>query len=87
MPTIKEVLKEAQTSSEISDAIKYRWLGELDKKTYSYPEDADTELRMKNIEVYTTYLKAMEAFFTGNMGNYNALALLFEIVYREEMLK
>lgn len=87
MPKIKDVLKEVHTSEEISDAIKYRWLGELDKKKYSYPEDADTELKMKNIEVYTTYLKAMEAFFSGDMDNYNALALLFKLAYEEEMSK
>lgn len=84
MPKIKDVLAQIQTSKEIPDVIKYIWLGQLDKKKYNYPEDADTELKMKNIEVYTTYLDAMIAFYSGDLAEYSAKALLFEWLYREE---
>lgn len=87
MPKIRDVLNQTHLSNEISNVVKVRWLGELDKKRYTYSEDMDTELKMKNIEVYTTYLKAMEAFFTGDMDDYHACALLFRLAYEEEMLK
>ena len=85
MPTIREVLAKAQTREDLSDAIKYHWLGELDKRKYSYPEDADTELKLRSVEVYVLYLEAMEAFFSGDLAEYSAKAILFERAYTEEV--
>ena len=87
MPTIRNVLSEAQIGEGLSEAIKYRWLGELDKKKYSYPEDADTELKLKNAEVYVTYLEAMDTFLSGDMVEYSVKAELFQMAYEEEVLR
>ena len=85
MPTIREVLAKAQTHEDIPEAVKYRWLGELDKRKYSYPEDADTELKLRSAEVYALYLEAMDTFFSGDLAEYGAKAILFERAYTEEV--
>ena len=84
MPTIKEVLNRVKLSGNVSESTKYRWLGELDHKPYKYPEDADTELVYKTPNnIYDLYLYAMNDFFTGDMANYSASAILFEQAYAE----
>lgn len=84
MPTIKEVINRVELSGNIAVSIKYRWLGELDGKNYKYPDDADTELVFKTPDnLYDLYLKAMNDFFTGDMVNYSASAILFEQAYAE----
>lgn len=85
MPKIKDVLSQAKMAEGIAEEVKYRWLGQLDGKTYTFPEDADTELKMKSIKVYTTYLEAMDAFFSGDMASYEVLALKLRLAYEEEM--
>ena len=85
MPTIKEVLNRVKLPGEISDSIKVRWLGELDKKKYSYPDDADTELKY-SFNLYKLYLIAMNDFFTGDLSDYAASAILFEKAYAEERI-
>lgn len=87
MPTIREVLAKAQTHEDIPEAVKYRWLGELDKESYRYPEDADTELKLKSVEVYALYLEAMDTFFSGDLAEYSAKAILFERAYTEEVMR
>ncbi len=84
MPTIKEVINRVKLQGKICDSVKYRWLGELDNKSYEYPDDADTELIFKNPDnLYDLYLKALNDFFTGDMVNYSASAILFEQAYAE----
>ena len=85
MPTIKQVIDKVNLSNSYPNAILYRWLGELDKRKYEYPEDADTELAKKNIELYTTYLEAMDAFYTGDLADYSVLAFKFQLIYEGEM--
>ena len=84
MPTIREVLSKAHMSEDLPESIKYRWLGELDKKKYNHPEDADTELKLRSVEVYTLYLDAMDAFFSGDLMEYSVKAELFHRAYDEE---
>ena len=81
--TIKEVIEKVTLSGEIPDSIKYRWVGELDGKKYRYPEDADTGLKY-SFNLYKLYLIAMNDFFTGDMVNYSASAIMFEQAYAEE---
>ena len=82
MPTIKEVLNKVKLEGDISDSVKCRWLGQLDEKKYRYPDDADTELKY-SFPLYEKYLRAMNDFFTGDMANYSASAILFEQAYAE----
>ena len=83
--TIKEVIEKVTLSGEIPDSIKYRWVGELDGKKYRYPEDADTELKY-SFNLYKLYLIAMNDFFTGDLSDYAASAILFEKAYAEERI-
>lgn len=83
--TIKEVMEKVTLSGEIPDSIKYRWVGELDGKKYRYPEDADTELKY-SFNLYKLYLIAMNDFFTGDLSDYAASAILFEKAYAEERI-
>lgn len=82
MSTIKEVLNKVKLEGDISDAVKCRWLGDLDKKKYKFPDDADTELKY-SFELYKLYLIAMNDFFTGNLEKYAASAIMFEKAYAE----
>ena len=80
-----------------SDAIKCRWLSELDGKImretmfrndfteYRFPEDGEKELLVKAPydNIYELYLIAMSDFFSGELGNYSASASLFEQAYLE----
>ncbi len=81
----------------IDDAIKCRWLSELDGKImretmhnndfkgYSFPEDGDTCLKVESPydNIYELYLIAMSEFFSGELGSYSASAILFEQAYSE----
>lgn len=81
----------------ISDSIKCRWLSELDGKIiretmhkndftpYKFPEDGERELVVKAPydNLYELYLIAMSDFFSGEMANYSASAVLFEQAYQE----
>lgn len=89
MPTIKEVLNRVKLPGEISDSIKVRWLSQLDNIKYRYPEDAETELVFKtpHDHIYDLYLRAMNDFFTGDMVNYSASAIMFEQAYAERGVK
>jgi hypothetical protein len=89
MPTIKEVLNRVKLPGEISDSIKVRWLGELDKIKYRYPDDVDMELAFKppHDHIYDLYLRAMNDFFTGDMANYSASAIMFEQAYAKRGVK
>lgn len=83
--TIKEVIEKVTLPGEIPDSIKYRWVGELDGKKYRYPEDADAELKY-SFELYKLYLIAINDFFTGDLSDYAASAILFEKAYAEERI-
>lgn len=89
MPTIKEVLNRVKLPGNISDSIKVRWLSQLDNIKYRYPEDADMELAFKPPydHIYDLYLRAMNDFFTGDMVNYSASAIMFEQAYAERGVK
>lgn len=81
----------------ITDAVKCRWLSELDGKImretmlredfvpYKFPEDGEKELVVKEPydNLYGLYLIAMSDFFSGEMANYTASAVLFEEAYLE----
>ena len=81
----------------VSDAIKCRWLSELDGKImretmhrddfvpYKFPEDSERELVVKAPydNLYELYIIAMSDFFSGEMANYSASAMLFEQAYSE----
>ena len=81
----------------ITDAIKCRWLSELDGKimretmhrddfvSYKFPEDGERELLVKAPydNIYELYLIAMSDFFSGEMANYSASAVMFEQAYTE----
>lgn len=83
--TLKEIIEKVTLSGEIPDSIKYRWVGELDGENYRYPEDADVELKY-SFKLYQLYLIAMNEFFTGDLSNYAASAILFEKAYAEEKI-
>ena len=82
--TLKEVIEKVNLPGEIPDSIKYRWVGELDKKKYKYPDDADTELKY-SFNLYEKYLIAMNDFFTGDLKAYSESAREFAIAYAERM--
>lgn len=97
--TINAVIEEALKlhPDTIPDSIKARWLSELDGKIsretmhnndfapYKFPEDGDKELLVKEPydNIYTLYVMAMSDFFSGEMANYSASAILFEQAYSE----
>ena len=97
--TINTAIAEAMTlhPDTIPDAIKVRWLSELDGKimcetmmrddftSYHFPEDAEKELVVKAPydNIYTLYIIAMSDFFSGEMDNYAASAALFDTAYTE----
>ena len=87
MPTIKQVLDKLNLSNSYPNAILYRWLGELDKRTYRYPEDADTELAIDDIDIYVKYLIAMDDFFSCDFTAYGVSAMEFDRAYRERLLR
>ena len=80
---IRDVLEKVHLSGDIPLSIKCRWLGELDKKVYRYPDDADTELKY-SFDLYKLYLIAMNDFYTGELEAYSASAILFEQAYEKE---
>ena len=77
------------------DSIKCRWLSELDGKImketmhkndfvpYKFPEDGERELVVKPPydNIYELYLIAMSDFFSGELANYSASAVMFEEAY------
>lgn len=81
----------------IPDSIKCRWLSELDGKIaretmhkddfvpYKFPEDGERELAVKEPydNIYELYLIAMSDFFSGELANYSASAVMFEEAYSE----
>lgn len=81
----------------IPDSIKCRWLSELDGKImretmhrgdfspYRFPEDAQRELAVgaPYDNIYELYIIAMSDFFSGELANYSASAVLFEQAYSE----
>ena len=81
----------------IPDSIKCRWLSELDGKImcetmhrkdftpYRFPEDAERELAVgaPYDNIYELYIIAMSDFFSGELANYSASAVLFEQAYSE----
>ena len=83
--TLKEVIEKVTLSGDIPDSIKYRWVGELDGKKYRYPEDEDVEIKY-SFELYKLYLIAMNDFFTGDLSDYAASAILLEKAYAEERI-
>ena len=88
MPTVQQVIDRVKLPETIPDSIKYRWLGELDKRRYRYPEDKDTELVAKEPfdTLYDKYLYAMKDFVSGDLANYSASAIIFERAYFEYLL-
>ena len=72
---------------DIPSSIKYRWLGELDKKKYSYPEDGERELSIKapHENIYELYLVAMSDFFKCDLRAYEISAQKFRIEYEKLM--
>lgn len=84
MATIREVLEKVSSLDTFSESIKCRWLGELDKRQYHYPEDADTELLSPNTAVYEKYLVAMSDFFSGDLEKYGESAREFYLEYGKE---
>lgn len=87
MPTIKQVLEKVNLYDSYPNAILYRWLGELDKKTYRYPEDADTELAIDDIDIYVKYLVAMNDFYSCDFTAYAESAMEFDRAYQERLLR
>ncbi|MBQ7834226.1 MAG: hypothetical protein IJ385_00420 [Ruminiclostridium sp.] len=81
----------------IPDSIKCRWLSELDGKImretmhqdgfapYRFPEDGERQLVVgaPYDNLYELYIIAMSDFFSGEMANYSASAVLFEQAYSE----
>lgn len=81
----------------IPDSIKCRWLSELDGKImretmhqdtfipYKFPQDGEKELVVGTPydNLYELYIIAMSDFFSGEMANYSASAVLFEQAYAE----
>lgn len=72
---------------DIPASIKYRWLGEIDKKKYTYPSDGNTELSIKspNENIYELYLVAMSDFFSGDLRKYEVSAREFQVEYEKLM--
>ena len=99
MCSINSVIEQASKlhPDTIPDSIKCRWLSELDGKimgetmgrndfsAYSFPEDGEKELVVKPPydNIYELYIIAMSDFFSGEMANYSASAMLFEAAYSE----
>ena len=99
MVTVNKVIDRAMKlhPDTIDDAIKCRWLSELDGKImretmhdnsfrgYSFPEDADTCLKVQTPydNIYELYLIAMSEFFSGELAAYSATATLFAQAYSE----
>ena len=99
MVTVNKAIERALKlhPDSIDDAVKCRWLSELDGKImretmhndsfkgYSFPEDGDTELIVKQPydNIYELYISAMSEFFSGELGAYSASAILFEEAYSE----
>jgi len=97
--TVNNAIQEALKlhPDNIPDSIKCRWLSELDGKIsretmflneftpYSFPEDGDRELIVKSPydNIYELYIIAMSDFFSGEISNYSASAVLFEQAYSE----
>ena len=56
-----------------------------DFSAYAFPEDGEKELLVKAPydNIYELYLIAMSDFFSGEMANYNASAVLFQQAYSE----
>ena len=81
--TIKEVISRVNLPGDIPDPIKYRWLGELDERTFKFPDDADAELKY-SFELYDKYLKAYNDFISGDMDAYVDSAREFRITYAKE---
>lgn len=84
MATVQQVIDRVKLPGEITDSIKCMWLGELDKVRYRYPEDKDTELKIKepHDNIYDFYLEAMDSFFRGELAEYSAKAIRFESEYQ-----
>jgi hypothetical protein len=89
MATVQQVIDRVKLPGEIADSIKCMWLGELDKERYRYPDDKDTELKIKEPDdnIYDLYLDAMYAFFCGELSEYPSKAILFEDEYQAYMRK
>ena len=99
MSTVNSVIEQVSKlhPDVIPDSIKCRWLSELDGKImretmldnnfipYSFPEDGERELIVKAPydNIYELYIIAMSDFFSGEMANYSASAVLFEQAYSE----
>lgn len=83
MPRVSEVISKVELQGSIPDSIKYRWLGELDKRVYRYPDDADAELKYP-FNIYKLYLIAMNDFFRFDMAAYNESAMEFRRAYAKE---
>ena len=97
--TINSVIEQTMKlhPDTITDAVKCRWLSELDGKImcetmfrndfvpYKFPKDGEKELVVKEPydNIYELYLMAMSDFFSGEMANYSASAALFEVAYSE----
>jgi len=97
--TINSVIEQVSKlhPDTIPDSIKCRWLSELDGKitletmhrdnftAYKFPEDGERELIVKPPydNIYELYLIAMSDFFSGELANYSASAVLFERAYSE----
>lgn len=83
MATIKDVLEHTKLLDDVRDSIKYKWLGELDKRVYRYPDDAHTELKY-TLYLYEKYIVAMHDFFSGDMDAYVESARKFRLAYERE---
>ena len=87
MATVNSVIEKVNSyhPDDISTSIKYRWLGELDNKKYSCPEDGETELVIKSPydKIYELYIVAMSDFFSCNMRSYEISAGNFQIEYEK----
>lgn len=89
MATVKQVIDRVELLDTIHESVVYRWLGQLDGRTYTFPEDKDTELKIKEPDdsLYDLYLKAMNTFFMGDLKDYQDKAIDFQLAYQEYLDK
>lgn len=89
MATIQQVINRSEFMQTIRSPVLYRWLGEFDGVQYRYPEDKNTELKIKepNDNLYVLYVRAMNDFFNFDLAAYSASAVLFEHEYSEYLRK
>ncbi len=81
--TIQQKIETSKIMKAIRIPVLYQWLGYLDGEKYLYPEDEDTELKIKEPEdnLYDLYVTAINDFYSGDLAAYTASAIMFEHEY------